>query len=173
MICVCKDFLDPNGPIVPVTCTNQDSLSACQKTAQGSVPLVGQQTDLYLDVTPVLQSQCLEAKLVDTDPSTVEVEPDCRAVYRVPTVDAKTQIIVYQDVDPPLPRCPDGATSDNVSKDCWQLAYDASSCPGIGQLVSIVRSAAAISAGPLVEGTEVAMKCWTCPALMSSVGCAY
>ena len=172
-LCVCKDFLDPNGPVVPISCTDQESLSACQKTAQGSVPRVGQQTDFYLDVAPVSQSLCLEAKLVDTNLSTAEVEPDCRAVYRVPTVDAKTQITAYQDVDPPLPRCPVGATADNVSKDCWRLEYDTSSCPGTGQLVSIVHGAAAISAGSLVEGTKLAMKCWTCPALLSSVGCGY
>jgi hypothetical protein len=155
--------LDPNGPVVPITCTDQDSLLACQKTAKGSVPLVGEQTNFYLDVAPVLQSVCLEAKLVDTDISTVEVEPDCRAVYRVPTVDAKTQLIVYREVDPPLPRCPVGATSDNVSTDCWRLDDNADTCPETGQLVSIVRNATAISAGPLVQGTTVALKCWTCP----------
>jgi len=172
-LCVCMDFLDPNRSLVPIACTNPDSLAACRKMAGGSVARVGQQTDFYLNVAPLPQNLCLEANLVDTDPSTPEIEPDCRAVYRVPTVDATTQLSGYQDVDPPLSRCPAGATSDNVSTDCWRLESDAASCPGTGLLVSIVRGAAAMSAGPLVEGTKVAMKCWTCPALTSSAGCAY
>jgi hypothetical protein len=168
-LCVCKDFLAPNQPLVPVTCTNRDALTSCQQIARGSVPLVGQQTDFYLDVAPDRPSGCLETQLVDTDLSTIEVDPDCRAVYRVPTVDAKTQVTGYRDVEPPLPRCPAGATTDNVSRDCWRLVHDIGICPGVGQLVSIVRGTT--TEEPLVEGTQVAMKCWTCPALISSVGC--
>ena len=119
-----------------------------------------------------LQNLCVDAKLLDVDPSTPGLQPDCRVAYRVPTVDPQTNKVIYQESDR-LPLCPPGATPDTTTTDCWQLSYDASRCPRTGQVISIVRTAAEISQGQLPPGTKVGMQCWACPDSVSAPGCDY
>ena len=104
-----------------------------------------------------LQNLCVDYKLVDTDLNTPGIQPDCRVVYRTP--DSKG---VYQESPNSLPRCSDGATSDNIQSDCWQLVNDTKKCPGLGQLINVLRTRAEIQAGPLTPGTKVGMQCLSC-----------
>jgi hypothetical protein len=118
-----------------------------------------------------IQNLCVDAKLKDVDPVTPGLQPDCRVVYRVPTLDPQTQQLTFAENPQSLPVCQPGATPDTVTSDCWQLVSDPTRCPTNGQLISVVRTAAEIAAGPLAEGTKIGMQCWTCPALVSAEGC--
>lgn len=119
-----------------------------------------------------IQSLCIEAKLKDLDLSTPGLQPDCRVTYRTPAIDPNTYRLVYSENPQPLPLCQPGTTPETAVTDCWQPVEDPTLCPTHGQLLSIVRTAAEIAAGPLPAGTQVAMKCRSCPALVSSEGCA-
>jgi hypothetical protein len=119
-----------------------------------------------------LQNLCVDAKLMDVDPATPGLQPLCRVAYRTPTTLSSGQV-VYEESPESLPMCDPGATSSNAQRDCWQLVYDTAKCPGTGQLITLVRTAAEIAAGPLTEGTTIAMQCWTCPDLVSAPGCDY
>jgi hypothetical protein len=104
-----------------------------------------------------LQNLCVDYKLIDTDLNTPGVQPDCRVAYRTPDATG-----VYHESASPLPRCQPGATSDTISSDCWELVKDTVKCPGLGQLVNVLRTRSEISAGPLVPGTKIDMQCLTC-----------
>jgi hypothetical protein len=118
-----------------------------------------------------LQYLCVAAKLMDVDPVSPGLQPDCRVVYRIPKT-APTGQVTYEE-SAPMPFCPPGATHETVASDCCQLVYDTAKCPGTGQLITVVRTAAEIAAGPLVAGTKIGMNCWTCPDLVSAPGCDY
>jgi hypothetical protein len=120
-----------------------------------------------------LQNLCIDAKLMDVDPVTPGLQPDCRVVFRVPETDSTTGKVTYTESSPSLPICPAGATPDTITSDCWQVVIDHSKCPGNGQLISVVRTAAEIANGPLTAGTKIIMQCWTCPDLTSRPGCDY
>ncbi len=120
-----------------------------------------------------LQNLCVSFKLMDVDPVTPGLQPDCRVVYRTPQIDPNTSQMTYVENPQSLPMCPPGATKDTVTSDCWQIVYDTAKCPGTGQMISVVRTAAEIAGGPLAEGTKIEMQCWTCPDLVSSPGCDY
>jgi hypothetical protein len=117
-----------------------------------------------------LQNLCIDDKLMDVDPVTPGLQPDCRVVYRVPVGSANGNV-VYTESSQSLPMCPPGATSDTITTDCWQIVMDNKRCPLNGQLVQILRTAAEIADSPLAGGTKVVMQCWTCPELTSSPGC--
>jgi hypothetical protein len=118
-----------------------------------------------------LQNLCVDAKLMDVDPVSPGLQPLCHVVYRTPLILPSGQITY--DESAPIAMCPPGATPETVASDCWQLVYDAAKCPDTGQLITVVRTAAEIAAGPLVEGTKIGMNCWTCPDLVSAPGCLY
>jgi len=118
-----------------------------------------------------LQNLCIDAKLMDVDPVTPGLQPDCRVVYRVPQADSATGKVTYTESPQSLPICTAGATPDTISADCWKLVIDNTKCPDNGQLISVVRTAAEIANGPLTAGTKIAMQCWTCPDFSSRAGC--
>ena len=118
-----------------------------------------------------LQNLCINAKLMDVDPVTPGLQPDCRVVYRVPQIDSTTGKLTYTESSQSLPICPPGATPDTITADCWKLVIDTTKCPVSGQLISVVRTAAEIADGPLAGGTKIAMQCWTCPDFTSRPGC--
>jgi hypothetical protein len=120
-----------------------------------------------------LQNLCMYAKLLDVDPATPGLQPDCRVVYRVPEADSTTGKVTYTESSQSLPICPPGATPDTITADCWQLASDNRRCPINGQLFSVVRTAAEIADGPLTAGTQIGTQCWTCPDFTSRPGCDY
>jgi hypothetical protein len=114
-----------------------------------------------------LRNMCVDSKLKDTDPAP-GLQPDCRVVYRVPAIDGITGRITFVENPQSLPVCAPGTTPETATSDCWQLVSDLTQCPQSGQLVSIVRPAAA---GALAQGTKVAMQCLTCSDLVSMAGC--
>ena len=120
-----------------------------------------------------LQNLCINAKLMDVDPVTPGLQPDCRVVYRLPQIDSTTGKVTYTESSQSLPMCPAGATPDTVTADCWKLVIDTAKCPVNGQVISVVRTAAEIADGPLAGGTKIAMQCWTCPDFTSQPGCDY
>jgi hypothetical protein len=120
-----------------------------------------------------LQNLCIDAKLMDVDPATPGLQPDCRVVYRVPEADSTTGKVTYTESSQSLPICPAGATPDTITADCWQLVIDNTKCPVNGQLISVVRTAAEIANGPLTAGTKTGTQCWTCPDFTSRPGCDY
>ena len=119
----------------------------------------------------VLHNLCIDAKLMDVDPVSPGLQPDCRVVYRVPQTDATTGKVTYTESFQSLPMCSPGATPDTLTSDCWQLAIDKTKCPVNGQLISVVRTAAEITNGPLTAGTKIGIQCWTCPDFTSRPGC--
>jgi hypothetical protein len=120
-----------------------------------------------------LQNLCIDAKLMDVDPATPGLQPDCRVVFRIPHTDATTNKVTYTESPQSLPMCQPAATSDTIASDCWQLIIDNAKCPLTGQLVTVLRTAAEIADGRLPAGTKVSMQCWTCPDDSSRQGCEY
>jgi hypothetical protein len=125
-----------------------------------------------------LQNRCVDYKLFDTDSATAGVQADCRVAYRVPYAASNDSSQISWTEDPAgLPQCPDGASSNNIWMDCWQLAIDTTLCPGTGQLVNVLRPANDIRDNPLVIGTQIQMMCRTCPDLAPGAvaipGCDY
>jgi hypothetical protein len=129
-------------------------------------------------VAKKVQNLCVAYKLFDTDSVKAGVQADCRVAYRTPVTDAyNPSRIVWQESALGLSQCLSGATSGNITADCWQLDYDTSKCPWTGQLVNVLRTAAEISAGPMTPGTKLGMQCRTCPDLVpgaaATPGCDY
>jgi hypothetical protein len=120
-----------------------------------------------------LQNLCIDAKLMDVDPVTPGLQPDCRVVYRVPEADPTTGQVTFTESPRSLPLCPAGATSDTITADCWRWQIDNAKCPAGGPIFTILRTAAEIADGPLTPGTKVGVQCWTCPDSTSRPGCDY
>ncbi len=153
-------FIDEFGP-------NGLKFSICERDFGPAMDVIGG------SVAMMLQNLCIDARLMDVDPVTPGLQPDCRVVYRVPESDSTTGKVTYTESPQSLPMCPPGATPDTITADCWQLILDHAKCPVSGQVFSVVRTAAEIADGPLVGGTKIAMQCWTCPDLTSRPGCDY
>lgn len=118
-----------------------------------------------------LQNLCIDARIVDIDPVTPGLQPDCRVVYRLPQADATTGQVTFTESPQSLPVCPPGATPDTIASDCWRLVIDKLRCPVNGQLIGFLRTAAEIADGPLSAGTKVGVQCWTCPDHTARPGC--
>jgi hypothetical protein len=140
--------------------------SICERDYRAAMQSIGSK------LAAKIQNLCIDAKLADNDPSTPALDPDCRVFLQTPMVDGKSKAIIYQDAGQP-PKCPPGATPDTVASDCWELVSDLATCPVRGQLVNLVRPSAEVAAGPLPEGTRLAMQCRTCTDGVSAVGCDY
>jgi hypothetical protein len=121
-----------------------------------------------------LQNLCVQDKLLDTDPNTPGLQPDCRVVYSIPDATG-----VYTESPNSMPRC-DLNQSDTTQPvyPCWKLVNDLTKCPGasgagLGQLVNVVRKP---GDPPLTPGTKLDMQCLTCPDVTSGAtvapGCA-
>ena len=140
--------------------------SICETDYAGAMSQIGTAIAVHL------QNLCVNYKLIDTDPNTPGVQADCRVAYS--TLDANG---VYQESPNSLPQCDAGATPDTISSDCWLLTNDTVKCPGLGQLVNVLRTRAEINAGPLPTGTKIGMQCLTCtdpiPGEAPVTGCAY
>ena len=145
-------------------------LSICERDFTNSMRLIGN------TLARRLQNLCFDEKLVDTDPASPGIQAECRVVFRVPTPDpANPTRIVYQESKEALPQCLAGASNGNVAKDCWQLASDTAQCPRSGQVVTVLRTAAELSAKPQLDaGTKLQMQCVTCPQTAPALpGCDY
>jgi hypothetical protein len=125
--------------------------SICETDYSGAMSQIGNAIVIHL------QNLCVDYKLLDKDPNTPGVQADCRVAYRTPQANG-----TYLESPDSLPQCSAGATPDTISSDCWTLVNDTAKCPGLGQLVNVVRTRAEISAGPLAPGTKIDMQCLTC-----------
>ena len=143
--------------------------SICQTDFTKSMQVIGD------TIAKHLQNLCVDYKLMDkdADPSN-GLQPDCRVVYRTPGPDPNDNSkIIYTESPTSLPECDTGATSGNVTTDCWQLTIgtaDAKNkCPIMGQLITVLRTAKEISDGPLTPGTKVGMQCRTCTDMTATI----
>ena len=140
--------------------------SICETDYAGAMSQIGAAIAIHL------QDLCVNYKLIDTDPNTPGVQPDCRVVYQ--TLDANG---FYQESSSSLSECVVGATSDTISSDCWQLLNDTTKCPGLGQLINVLRTRAELNKGPLATGTKIAVQCLSCtdpiPGEPLIAGCDY
>jgi len=141
--------------------------SICERDFARAMSLFG------VSVAKKLQNLCIDAKLMDVDPVTPGLQPDCRVVFRVPQADATTGQVTYVESPQSLPLCPAGATPDTIASDCWQLIIDSTKCPVSGQLIHVLRTAAEIADGPLPAGSKLGMQCWACADSTSRPGCDY
>ncbi|MBN2575014.1 MAG: hypothetical protein JXP73_10665 [Deltaproteobacteria bacterium] len=147
--------------------------SICERDFTASLDAIGRA------IARKVTNLCFDDKLVDTDGATAGVQADCRVALLVPTPDPKDPTkSVYQESLPALPQCLPGATNGNVATDCWQLLADTAQCPVRGQMVTVLRTAAEISAKPQLDaGTKLQMQCRTCPEPLSgntvAPGCDY
>jgi hypothetical protein len=117
---------------------------------------------------------CLDAKLVDTDVGTPGLQPDCLVFYLNPVTGSNGQL-THVNNPIPVPGCDAHASPDTVTVDCWRLLNDTTRCPGQGQWVDVVRTAAEIAQTPQIPvGTELSMQCQVCTAANAAApGCAY
>jgi hypothetical protein len=138
--------------------------SICEKDFTNAMKGIGDA------IAKKLTNLCVNAKLYNTKykdiptPGTIaELGADCRVAYRyMKTTDEGK--IAYDEDPHSLPKCPAGAKSGAVDKDCWQLSIDSNKCEdGLGQLITVLRTKDEIAAGPLPDGTKVGMQCRTCP----------
>jgi hypothetical protein len=131
--------------------------SICQPDFGASMKVIGD------TIARKLRNLCVNYKLLDTDPSS-GLQPDCRVVWRTPSMTSTSPTTMVYAESAALPQCPAGASNGNVAADCWQLVTDTSSCPGNGQSVSVLRTAQEIASNPqLTLGTKLSMQCLTCP----------
>ncbi len=113
-----------------------------------------------------LQNLCVNYKLW-TNPATGQ--PDCRVAYSVPGPDpTNPSNLVYTESPTSLPQCDRSYSLSNPPPDsfgdCWMLTTGSNKCPNAynGQLITVLRTAKEIAAGPLKVGTNVNMECTTC-----------
>ena len=153
--------------------------SICDLDFSASMKVIGD------SLAKKLQNLCVDAKLVDTKPDP-GVQPDCRVVYRKPGPNpADPTMTIYLESPTSLPQCDPSYTLANPPPDsvgdCWRLDSDKTKCPMEynNQVITVLRTASDIAAGPLPAGTSISMQCRTCPnsiansALVSASGCDY
>ena len=119
---------------------------------------------------------CLESPLIDTDPSTPELDPECQVIEHVPCEtpgQGTCRPSGYQEQSVPECRDSQGSRLDSAnpqmesvpddSRPCWLLSYDRSptGCPDSpnGQGIYILRKLAHIAPA----GSLLTVRCLTCP----------
>jgi hypothetical protein len=147
---------------------NGSKFSICQSDFSNSLGGIGSALAYRMP------NLCLDAKLVDTDVAVPGLQPDCLVFYLNPVTGPNGQVNHVKG-SLPLPECDAGASPETVTADCWRLLYDTTRCPGQGQWVDVVRTAAEIAQTPQIpEGTELSMQCRVCtPANSAALECAY
>ena len=152
-----------NAAFVDEFGANGLKFSICAPDFSASMKVIGE------TIAKKVQNLCVPYKLVDADPVTPGLQPDCRVVYRTPKLDPLDATrLIFEEIPASLPVCPSGATAGTVTQDCWQLSNDPAKCPGSGQWIQILRTAQEILDGPLPAGTKVGMQCRTCPDSLSA-----
>jgi hypothetical protein len=167
-----KKFLDAfqktdvNGPV-------QNTFSLCNADFTDAM------TQIANAIAQVLKPGCVQYPLVDGDPSTPGVQPECQVIDKIacgtPGNPPNCLASGYEEysrpecIDPTtgLPLDPTSPPRDNVpdsARPCWYLYYDASvaGCPDTynNQRITVLRP----SGQTAPPGTLLAMKCFTCPA---------
>jgi hypothetical protein len=120
------------------------------------------------------QNLCMDHKLLDTDVTAAGLQPDCTVHYRrcESISNGLTQWVCQEDAQS-LPECNPSYSATNLPpSDCWQLSNDTTKCPyNNGQLVTVLRTAAEVAAGPLAAGTQLHLQCRICSDSDTSAGC--
>jgi hypothetical protein len=128
-------------------------------------------------IVAVLTPGCVGYPLIDTDPNTPGLQPECRVNDQVPcSPPGKDGCLENGYRETPMPECkdsngnlidpttPDPNSVPDSARDCWYLSYDktALGCATAGfngQRISALRKSGTVAA----PGTNLAMKCLTCP----------
>lgn len=84
---------------------------------------------------------------------------------------------IYYEDPFSLPQCdPERSDDDQIAYPCWKLVQDKSKCPGLGQLIDVVRDPSDRKT-PLAPGTKLLMQCLTCvdpiPGISPIIGCDF
>jgi hypothetical protein len=135
-------------------------------------------TQIANAVARVMKPGCVQYPLVDTDPSTPGVQPECQAIDRIACdTPGQSSCLVsgYEEysraecIDPttglPLdPTNPQVANVPDAARPCWYLYYDLTPTTGCadayrGQRITVLRKTGQIAP----PGTMLSMKCLTCP----------
>ena len=152
--------------------TNGLKFSACEREYGTALTAIG------AAMASQIQTLCVTDKLYDTDQSSGNgLQPDCTAYYAVPQPDPRDSTkIIYVKSEPALPQCEASYSASNPPPDsvgdCWRVASDATACKSGGLLVTVLRTAAHLNAGPLIPGTRLDMLCRTCHD-STVAGCSY
>ncbi len=128
-----KQFIDSFAP-------NSSVHSICNEDFSPALDAIGKLLADRISNTCVLQP------LVDKDPATPEVDPDCLVI------DQKQVGMAL--VDLPLPRCNMGKTN----RPCWDITPDAMTCAVSGFRIDVARPDGAIAP----PNSKLAIKCRTC-----------
>jgi hypothetical protein len=119
---------------------------------------------------------CLEARIVDANPSTADLELDCIVDLFLPKIDdvstPSTSACLTGDSSEwtrtRIPRCDTVA----ASAPCWKVTIDTTRCSVRGQLVDIINYSALYTPA----GTRLSFQCRVCPdpdaGISSQPGCA-
>jgi hypothetical protein len=126
----------------------------------------------------VLKPGCVKYPLIDTDPSTPGIQPDCQATDRIPCdipgaggclQSGYEEHLRAECIDPTtgLPLDPTNPQLDDIpdaARPCWYLYYDANpnkGCPDVymNQRITVLRPQG--TSAP--AGTVLDLKCLTCP----------
>jgi hypothetical protein len=146
---------------------NGMKFSICQTDFSDAMKQIG------YAIAKKMQNLCMDDKLLDADPTTAGLQPDCTVHYRIAVSNPSDPItVIYKEGLQSLPKCaPNYSTTNLPPSDCWQLSNDATTCPVNGQLVTVLRTADEVAAGPLTPGTQIHLQCRICSASDTSVGC--
>ena len=123
-----------------------------------------------------MTADCFPYPLMDGDPNTPGIQPECQVVERVPCNGPSASCPPTGYAESSLPECKDGqglpldpaspqfaSVSDNA-KPCWYFSYDTSAagCPDApkGQKISVLPT----TGTAVPAGTQLALTCLTCPA---------
>jgi hypothetical protein len=132
-----------------------------------------------------LRNHCIDQKLVDTDPSTVALEPDCIVEFLAPKVEIAPPPSCSPSTDGGVALTPPGSDDDWTKTlaprcdearsvlPCWDLTLDMTKCPVRGLLLKYYRVPPPYTAA----GARLRVQCRTCPELAAGLaplaGCSY
>lgn len=154
--------------------SNGTKYSVCEPDWKAAMAALGPDQTKKL-----LNSYCIGEKIVDADPSTPTLEPDCIVQYLVPGIAVPSQPTSTQCTgvacpagDSPwtsttLPRCDDPPIAP-----CWRLQQDRHRCPE-GQYLNVYTNVP----NYIPDGTFARVQCRLCPGgntgTAAPAGCSY
>jgi hypothetical protein len=112
-------------------------------------------TQLANDLSRLPPPQCIANNLVDTDPATPGIQPDCQVADQY----LNNQSTVVRTI---LSAC----SARNNTPPCWSVAVDAMHCPGALLILDVNRAP-----GALPDGLTTSISCAACVPGVASPGC--
>ena len=159
-----KEFIDAFG-------SNGKLYSLCNSDFTGPMTQIGNK------IATALTPGCVAYPLIDTDPNTPGVQPECQVTDRQPCAQpGKGSCLQSAYTETPLSECIDPTTEHpldptnpqlnnvpNSGRDCWYLYYDPNPVTGCPNAYKNQRIAALRKTGTQAPaGTLLSMKCLTC-----------